>query len=98
MCSQHIGAATRKSTHRDTDPFYVENLTTWEEKPWAKATRIFFHYNQMRIHHFFSLESTRGSKTSRYKQILDAATRFGAQELQIEAISQNIVEQQLEGD
>lgn len=55
-CSQHTVAATSKSTHRDTNPFYVENLSTWEENhgpkpPKSYSTIIKYGYNK-----FFSRE------------------------------------------
>jgi hypothetical protein len=43
-------AATVVNQHtKDTNPIYVENLSTLEEKPRAEVTQIFFHYYQMGI-------------------------------------------------
>ena len=53
--------------HQQSDTrFYVENPPTWEEKPRAEATQILFHYYQMWDTTSSSLDSTRGSHTSRF--------------------------------
>ena len=66
----------------------MENLSIREEKTRAEATHIFFHTIIKWGYNSSSLESTRGSHTS----------RFGAEELESEAISPKMVEQHLEGD
>jgi hypothetical protein len=56
------------------------------------------YYYQVGTQNCSSLESIRGSHTSRCTRILDATTRFEAQELGLGAISPKMVEPQLEGD
>ena len=64
-CDRSKFLVSTKHQQRDTR-FYVENPSTWGEKPRAEATQIFFHYYQMWDTTSSSLDNTRGSHTSRF--------------------------------